>query len=107
MSSASPLAALAARAARLSDEALALELSALLAEQAARLRDARQAAAGAAAAERDEVLLTVGQYAEEIGCARQTVWRWAQRGVHGWDGARAPRRGWREADPLRGQRRRP
>jgi len=85
---------------------LALFGQAVAAEQARRLAEAIAAAASSAAAALLAEKLTAAEYAEEVGCERVAPWRWARAGkVRAWNGHKAPRGSWVEADPRKGARR--
>jgi hypothetical protein len=99
-------AAVAAYVERLPTEVLALFAQAAPAELVRRLADAQATAASSKRAGELATRLTPAEYAEEIGADRSGVSRWARAGkVRGWDGRKAPRGGWVEADPRHGARR--
>ena len=99
-------AAVAAYVGRWPAEVLALFDAAIAAENARRIREARAVAASSEGAARLAERMTAAEYAEEVGCDRTAVGRWARaKKVRGWDGRKAPRGSWIEADPRGGVRR--
>lgn len=98
--------AVAAYVERLPPEVLALFGQAVSAEQARRLAAALAASASSINAAQLAEKMTPAEYAEEVGVERRVPWRWACAGkVRQWDGRKAPRGSWVEADPRKGAKR--